>query len=379
MKLETLDRWEIVLFLHYRQQYNSCFIMCYHQLLRLAQQKQGWCITFRGERGDPTGNYPIISTNGVEIDSTLMHKYFKNFTIYQGHHDHSRFGIIETLFDYLNKPFVYFYNNPKVDLLKTLISRENAIVLRIIVEYQFNKLSGEIQGLSKEKQATFFKWQEETHHWIDLYFCLLQLVEEKRDFYKPETFSRLIAACGNKNELELIQKSLKIFDKHLFIGDRDDYGIQRYIPPYWNPLSYMSLSDIQEMVSWIENKHQSWDKKLIVSAYLFFKIIFNNPLQLPENIDQNLVSAFSEAAKKLSPIKPSVAFREQGAVESFRAEFRKLFDNPKKEPHLLDLINIPGVKLALSILLYAPFWKYVDIISLQDIMLVFPEIYPTGH
>jgi hypothetical protein len=336
------------------------------------EQKQAWRITFEGERGGLSYDYSVIKINGTEIDSNLVNKHFKKCTLYQGNHNYSRFGIIESLLGYLNRPFVHFYLSPKTPLWKTLIPSTSAMVLRSLVEYQFNKLSEEIQGLSKEKHKAFFTWQEETRHWVDLYFRLLRLGEEKKAFDKLETFDQLIAERAHENELELIEKRMPVLEKPLIIGDPDDLGLLRYVPDYWDALSYMPLGDIQEGLNWVEKEYQSWDKKSTVSAYLFFKKIFRSPLQLPEDIDSSLVLAFSESANDLSSIRPSSEVLKKGVVEFFRDEFFELFDKPEKELQLFALMNISGVKFTLSILLHTPSWNEKEVLNLEDILSIAP-------
>jgi|GEM_PF-2752848 len=338
------------------------------------EQKQAWRIAFEGQRGGQSYDYPVMRINGIEVDATLLNEQLKNLTLYQGNHNHSHFGILESLLGYLNRPFACFYFNKGTNLRKTLIHSAHATVLRALIEYQFSKLSEEIQRLSVEKQKAFLSWQQDTNYWISLYFRLLRLAEEKKGFDQPEIFGQLIAAYTQEDVLNLISKELPILEKPLSIGNADDLGLSRYIPAYWDSLSYMSVGNIQEALSYVERQHQPWSEKGVVSSYLFFKKIFKSPLQLPENIDPILISAFNESTKGLSWIKPSAGIFEKWPVEFFRDQFFELFDDPnKKEEHLFALMNVPGIKSALSILLHVPSWNEREIIKLADILSIAPE------
>lgn len=337
------------------------------------EQKQAWRMTFEGQRGGESYDYPAMRINGIEVDATLLNEQFKNLTLYQGNHNHSYFGILESLLGYLNRPFACFYFNEGTNLRKALIPSTHATVLRALIEYQFSKLSEEIHRLSVEKQKAFFSWQQDTNCWISLYFRLLRLAEEKKGFDQPETFGQLVAAYIQEDVLDLISKELPVLEKPLSIGNPDDLGFSRYVPAYWDSLSYMSVGDIQEALNYLERQHQPWGEKAIVSSYLFFKKIFKTPLQLPENMDPTLISAFDESTKGLSWIKPSAGMLEEGPVEFFRDQFFELFDDPnKKEEHLFALMNVPGIKSALSILLYAPSWNEREVIKLADILSIAP-------
>jgi len=336
------------------------------------EQKQAWRINFEGKRGGQGYDYPVIRINGIEVDATLLNEQFKNLTLYQGNHNHSRFGILESLLGYLNRPFLYFYLKPQTPLRKTLINRAHATVLRNLIEYHFIKLTEEMKGLSSEKQEALITWQQNTRHWIDLYFRLLQLVKEKNPFDKPETFARLIAARTQMSELESIVTTLPALEKPIIIGNPDDLGLSLYVPAYWDSLSYMPVGDIQEGLSYVCKQHHSWNEKSIVSSYLFFKKIFKNPLQLPETMDPILISAFDESTKGLSWIKPSTEVFEKGSVEFFRNKFFEMFDKPEKEFRLFALMNMPGLKSPLSILLHAPSWKAKEVLVLEDILNIAP-------
>lgn len=338
----------------------------------ILEQKQAWRITFEGKPGGQSYDYPIIKINDTEIDANLLNEHFKNLTLYQGNHNHSRFRILESLLGYLNKPFVHFYLKPDSPLSKTLMPSVEATVVRSLVDYQFNKLGEEIQGLSMEKREAFSVWQEETSHWIDLYFRLLKFVEEKKAFNKPETFAQLIAARGQEDMLESISAGLPVLEKHLSIGDPDDLGLSLYVPAYWDSLSHMPVGDIQEALSYAGKQHQTWDKRPVVASYLFFKKIFRNPLQSPEDINPIFISAFAKSAGELSWIRPSSSALDKGAVEFFRNEIFDLFGNPETEQQLFALMNIPRVKSALSILLYAPSWNEKEVLSIKDILGIAP-------
>lgn len=117
---------------------------------------------------------------------------------------------------------------------KTLVHRAHATVLRALIEYQFFKLHEEIQQLSVEKQKVFYSWQKDTNHWINLYFRLLRLAEEKKGFDQPEIFGQLVASYTQEDVLDLISKELPILVKPLSIGNSDDLGLSRYIPAYWD-------------------------------------------------------------------------------------------------------------------------------------------------
>lgn len=338
------------------------------------EQKQAWRITFEGQRGGQSYDYPVIRINGIEVDATLLNEQFKNLILYQGNYNHSHFGILESLLGYLNRPFACFYFNTGTNVRKTLVPSAHATVLRTLIEYQFYKLSEEIQSFSMEKQKTFLSWQQDTSRWISLYFRLLRLAEEKKGFDQPEAFGQLVAAYTQEGVLELISKEVPILEKSFIIGDPDDLGLLRYVPAYWDSLSYMSVGNIQEALNYVEMQRQPWSNKTFVSSYLFFKKIFKNPLQLPENMDPILISAFDEGAKELSWIQPSTGILGKGPVEFFRDQFFEMFDDPnKKEEHLFALMNVSGIKSALSILLHAPSWNEIELIKLADILTIAPE------
>jgi hypothetical protein len=342
----------------------------------VLKTNDAWQIEFLGKPQGPHIQFPEIRVNGTKVEQSFFDECFKTHSIYQGHHNYSRFGIIENLLHQLNIPFALFHHKPTSLATNQFLPPVHATIIKCLIEILFDGLSKEVSGLSTAKQNAFHQWRQETREWIDLYFFMLAQLDNNKDIVDPRTFAQLISARGNSDEQTTIAADaaeLPIQKKQAFMDKVASFEEIRFIPYYWDNLETLSVQELQEAFETIDRRLNPWHKRSLAASLLYMKKIFYHLGQTQCTLDPALISAFAEASHGARGIEATNCFLNQGPVECYRDEFFPLFRRADNEPKILTLMNVPEIKVGLAILLYAPEWNKAEELTLKDILPIAPS------